>query len=186
MQTQTKEQTNPVEMAQAKIQSIQNALIGGNTKLTPRDLADAQSALEFARLQQRAAEISKQKTAEAQRLSLALGLEKQLASVAESRSGVDKKFVAFEKSLADYLSACSDYQRELNEIRNSLQTNGMYPGETVGLVGGIAPPDVVPGVKVTDVRRRLTINSSSAESVLPSQEISAVTEKALGEYSRNF
>jgi len=177
---------NAIESAQAKIQNTQASLINGDEKIKAADLAAARNELEFQLLREQAAEISKQKTAEAQRLSLALGLEKQLASVAESRSIVDKKFTAFEKSLADYLSTCSNYQTELNEIRSSLQSHGMYPGETVGLVGGIAPPDIVPGVKITDSRRTLTINSASASNVLPEQEIKPLIESALGQYNRHF
>jgi hypothetical protein len=185
-QIQTTETTNAVETAQNRIEAIRTALASGDEKIRAADLMTARNELEFQLLRQQAAEISKQKAAEAQRLSFLLGLEKQLAAVSESRSGVDKKFAAFEKSLGDYLSTCSNYQNELNEIRSSLQTAGLYPGETLGLVGGIAPPDVVPGVKVTDVRRTLTINAASASNVLPDDVVKPVIERALGEYSRHF
>ncbi len=184
-QTQTKE-ISAVESTQNKIESIRAALANGDEKIKASDLMTARNELEFQLLRQQAAEMVKQKNAEAQRLSFLLGLEKQLASLSESRSGVDKKFAAFEKSLADYLSSCSNYQNELNEIRSSLQTAGMHPGETVGLVGGIAPPDVVPGIKITDIRRELSIGSASASNVLPDQEIKPLIEQALGEFNRNF
>jgi hypothetical protein len=177
---------NAIQAAENRIEAIRTALANGDSKLTARDLSDAKDALEFAELKAQAAEISKQKAAEAQRLSYVLGLEKQLATVSESRSGVDKKFAAFEKSLTDYLSTCSNYQNALNEIRSSLQTAGLYPGETFGLVGGIAPPDVVPGVKVIDSRRTLTINAASASNVLPDQEIKPLIEASLGEWNRHF
>ncbi len=184
--TQITETTSAIESARAKITSIRAALASGDEKIKAADLMTARNELEFQLLRQQAAEISKQKTAEAQRLSTALGLEKQLAALSESRGIIDKKFASFQKSLGDYLSACSDFQNDLNGIRAALQTHEMYPGETVGIVGGIAPPDIVPGVTITDSRRRLTINAASAESILPSQEISTVIEKALGEYSRHF
>ncbi len=184
-QTQTTETTNAVESAQNRIEAIRASLANGDEKIKAADLMTARNELEFQLLRQQASEISKQKTAEAQRLSFLLGLEKQLAAVSESRSGVDKKFAAFEKSLADYLSTCSNYQNELNGIRAALQAAGMHPGETVGLVGGIAPPDVVPGVTITDSRRTLTINAASASNVLPDQEIKPRIEASLGEYSSN-
>jgi hypothetical protein len=177
---------NAVQTAENRIEASRTALASGDEKIRAADLMTARNELEFQILRQQAAEISKQKTAEAQRLSFLLGLEKQLAAVSESRSGVDKKFAAFEKSLGDYLSACSNYQNELNGIRSSLQTAGLYPGETLGLVGGIAPPDIVPGVTITDSRRTLSINAASASNVLPDQEIKPVIERALGEYSRHF
>jgi hypothetical protein len=182
----TNETISAVQTAQNRIEAIRAALASGDEKIKSSDLMTARNELEFQLLREQAAEISKQKTAEAQRLSFLLGLEKQLAAVSESRSGVDKKFAAFEKSLADYLSTCSNYQNALNEIRSSLQAAGLYPGETVGLVGGIAPPDIVPGVTITDSRRRLTINAASAENVLPSDVIKPLIEASLGEYSRHF
>ncbi len=183
--TQTKE-ISAVESAKNRIEAIRASLANGDEKIKAADLMTARNELEFQLLRQQAAEISKQKTAEAQRLSTALGLEKQLAALSESRGIIDKKFASFQKSLGDYLSACSDFQNELNGIRAALQTHEMYPGETVGIVGGIAPPDIVPGVKVTDSRRTLTINAASASSVLPDQEIKPLIEASLGEYNRHF
>jgi chromosome segregation ATPase len=175
-----------VEAAQNKLESIRQALIAGDTKLKPKDLLESKNELEFAELQAEAAKIVEQKNAEAERKARLLELQKQLAAVNDSRSVVDKKFTAFEKSLADYLSSCSDYQNELNGIRSELQNAGMYPGETIGIRAGFEPEDVVPGIKITDVRRVLSIGAVSAENVLPGEKIKTLVEASLGEYNRHF
>jgi hypothetical protein len=183
---QTTETTNAVQTAQAKITSIQQAIVGGNTKLNAADLSSARAALEFAELQQQAAEIIKQKNAEAERRTTLLNLQKQLAAVSDSRKSVDLKFAAFEKSLADYLATATNYQNSLNAVRNSLRSNEMHPGETVGIVGGIAPGQSYFGISITDIRRVLSIGEVSAENVLPNDVVKPLVEQALGEYNRNF
>ncbi len=105
-QTQTNNApTSAVESAKAKISNIQQAIVDGNKKLTPQDLSNARSELEFAELQEAAREIVKQTNIEADRKAHLLDLQKQLATVSNSRKSVDVKFTEFEKSLANYLTA---------------------------------------------------------------------------------
>ncbi len=179
-------ETNAVEAAQNKIESIRRALINGDAKLTAADLAAARSELEFAELKTQAATIAEEKADEAARRANLLKLQKKLATVRDSRGEVDKKFIEFEKALADYLSSCGDYQNSLNGIRTALNTAGLYPGETVGIVGGVEPGQSFSGIRVTDIRRVLTIGEVSAEGVLPEYEIKPLVESALGEYGRFF
>ncbi len=185
--TQTTETTNAVASAQAKIQSIQQGIVGGNTKITATDLASAKAALEFAELQEAAKEIVRQTHAENARKVHLLTMQKELATVSDSRKSVDAKFDALKKSLDDYLQAATDYQNALNGIRISLRDAEMYPGEQSGaIVGGVEPGQKFFGIQITDVRRKLSIGEVSAENVTPDQEVKPVIERALGEYDRHF
>ncbi len=184
-QTQMKE-ISAVESAQNKIESIRAALANGDQKIKASDLAAARNELEFAELREQAAIIAKQKNAESERRTTLLDLQKELAAVSDSRKSVDAKFTAFEKSLSDYLTSASNYQNSLDAVRNSLRNAGMHPGETVGIVGGIAPGQTFFGITVTDIRRKLEIGEVSAENVLPEQEIKPLIEASLGEYNRHF
>jgi hypothetical protein len=184
-QTQNNE-PNAVETARNKIGAIQQAIVGGDKTLTARDLASAKAALEFAELQQQAAEIVKQTNIESERKTTLLNLQKELAAVSDSRKSVDAKFAAFQKSLSDYLISASNYQNSLNGVRNSLRSNGLHPGEQVAIINGVTPGASYFGIQITDIRRVLSIGSTSAENVLPEQEIKPLIEQALGEYNRNF
>jgi chromosome segregation ATPase len=184
--TQTTETTNAVESAQNKITSIQQAVAAGNTKLSAADLANARAALEFAELQQQAAEITKQTNAEADRKAHLLALQKRLEVVAGSRKVVNSKFAEFEKSLANYLTACTTYQNNLDSIRVALREADLYPGEQIVIINGIAPGQTFFGITITDIRRKLGIGEVSAENVLPDQEIKPLIEASLGEYNRHF
>jgi hypothetical protein len=186
MQTQTTETTNAVEAARNKIESIRNGLINGDSKMTARDLSDAKDALEFAELKVQAVAIAEQKNAEAARRTTLLNLQKELRAVSDSRKSVDAKFTAFEKSLADYLTSASNYQNSLDAVRNSLRSNGLYPGEQVAIINGVAPGQSYFGIQITDIRRKLEIGEVSAENILPNDVVKPLVESALGEYSRNF
>jgi hypothetical protein len=184
--TQTTETITAIEAAQAKITSIQQAIISGNTKLTAADLANAEATLKFAKLQQQAAEIIKQTAAESERKAHLLELQKRLEVVAGSRKVVNSKFAEFEKSLANYLTAAATYQNNLDSIRGALRNAGMHPGEQTAIINGVGPGQTFFGITVTDIRRKLEIGTISASNVLPEQEIKPLIESALGEYSRNF
>jgi predicted nucleic acid-binding Zn-ribbon protein len=175
-----------VETAENKIESLREALANGDEKIKASDLMTARNELEFAELKAQAAEISKQKAIEAERRTTLLNLQKELAAVSDSRSGVDKKFTAFEKSLADYLATASNYQNSLDAVRNSLRNAEMHPGQEIAIINGIAPGQTFFGIQITDIRRVLTIGAASASSVLPEQEIKPLIEAALGEYNRHF
>ncbi len=179
--TQTTETTNAVESAQNKISNIQQAIVGGNTKLNAQDLANARAALEFAELQEAAREIVKQTNAEAERKAHLLDLQKRLEVVAGSRKVVNSKFAEFEKSLANYLTAATTYQNNLNNVRGALREAGMHPGEQTAIINGVEPGQAFFGISVTDIRRKLEIGEVSSENVLPEQEIQPLFETSLVE-----
>jgi chromosome segregation ATPase len=184
--TETTQTTTAVASAQAKIQNIQTSIVNGDKTLTARDLATARAELEFVQLQSEAREIIKQSNAEAERKTTLLNLQKRLSTVSDSRKVVNSKFTEFEKSLANYLTAASTYQNNLNDVRSELREVGMYPGEQVAIIGGVAPGQSYFGIQITDMRRKLEIGEVSAENVLPEQQIKPLIEASLGEYSRNF
>jgi predicted nucleic acid-binding Zn-ribbon protein len=175
-----------VEMAENRIESLRTSLANGDEKIKASDLMTARNELEFQLLRQQAAEISKQKAAEAERRTTLLELQKELAAVSDSRKSVDAKFTAFERSLSDYLTSASNYQNSLNAVRNSLRNAGLHPGEQTAIINGIAPGQTFFGISVIDVRRKLEIGEVSAENILPDQEIKPLIEQALGEFNRNF
>jgi predicted nucleic acid-binding Zn-ribbon protein len=183
--TQTKE-ISALEAAQAKIESIQQAVAAGNTKLNAQDLANARAALEFAELQQQAAEIVKQTNAEADRKAHLLNLQTRLKVIADSHKVVDVKLESFTKSLHEYLTACTTFQTNLNNVRGALREAGMHPGEQTAIINGVGPGQSYFGITVTDIRRKLEIGEVSAENVTPDQEIKPLIEASLGEYSRHF
>ena len=182
----TTETTNTaLSEAQAKISNIQQAIVGGNTKLNAQDLANARAALEFAELQQQAAEITKQTNAEADRKAHLLELQSRLKVIADSHKVVDSKFAEFEKSLANYLTACTTFQTNLNNVRGALREADLYP-ETDIIVAGTAPGKTSYGVQVQDRMRTLTIGEISVTNVQPNDVVKTLVEQALGEYNRNF
>jgi predicted nucleic acid-binding Zn-ribbon protein len=186
-QTQTQNnEPNAVQTAQNRIAAIRTALANGDEKIKASDLAAARNELEFVELKEQAAIIAKQKSVEAERKTTLLNLQKELAAVSDSRKSVDAKFAAFQKSLSDYLISASNYQNSLNGVRNSLRSNGLHPGEQVAIINGVTPGASYFGIQITDIRRVLSIGSTSAENVLPEQEIKPLIEQALGEYNRNF
>jgi chromosome segregation ATPase len=182
----TTETTNAVASAQAKIQSIQTSIINGDKSLTAKDLALAKSQLEFCELQEAAREIIAAEAIEAERKTTLLNLQKRLSTVSDSRKVVNSKFAEFEKSLTNYLTAATTYQNNLNSVRTELREVGMYPGEQVAIIGGVAPGQSYFGIQITDMRRKLEIGEVSAENVLPEQAIKPLIEASLGEYNRNF
>jgi chromosome segregation ATPase len=184
--TQTTETTNAVETAQNRIEAIRTSLANGDEKIKASDLMTARNELEFQLLRQQAAEISKQKAAEAKRRTTLLNLQKELRVVSDSRKSVDAKFTAFEKSLADYLTSASSYQNSLDAVRNSLRSNGLHPGAQTAIINGVAPGQSYFGIQITDIRRKLEIGEVSAENILPNDVVKPLVEQALGEYNRNF
>ncbi len=183
--TQTTETTNAVESARNKISNIQQSIVGGNTKLNAQDLANARAALEFAELQQQAAEISKQKNAEAERKTHLLNLQTRLKVIADSHKVIDAKLESFTKSLHEYLTACTTFQTNLNNVRGALREADLYP-ETDVILAGVTPGKVAYGIQIQDRMRRLSIGEISVENVTPDQEIKPLIEASLGEYNRHF
>jgi chromosome segregation ATPase len=182
---QTTETTNVVESAQAKISNIQQAIVGGDTKLTAADLSNARAALEFAELQQAAREIIATETVEAERKAHLLELQARLKVIADSHKVVDSKFTEFSKSLANYLTACTTFQTNLNNVRGALREADLYP-ETDVIIAGVTPGKVAYGIQIQDRLRRLSIGEISAENVTPDHEIKPLIEASLGEWNRHF
>jgi hypothetical protein len=167
---------NAVQSANAKIESIRQAIINGDTKLTSADLAAARSELEFAELQESAWVIAEQKAIEASRRANLLALKETLAKLADTRPAIDKKFTAFEKSLTDYLSAVVVHQKELQAIRDAIQTGGFAEGYMPGPIEGI---DV-------SIGRTVEIGATSARNIEPIEAIKLLTERLLDEFSQNL
>jgi hypothetical protein len=183
-QTQTTT-TTALEAAQSKLILIQQSLVAGDKTLTARDLATARAELEFVQLQEEAREIIKQSNAESERKAHLLELQKRLSTVSDSRKVVNSKFAEFEKSLANYLTAASTYQNNLDSIRGALRNAGMHPGEQTAIINGVVGQSYF-GIQITDMRRKLEIGTVSAENILPEQSIKPLIESSLGEYSRHF
>jgi vacuolar-type H+-ATPase subunit E/Vma4 len=183
--TQTTETNNLVPEALNKIESIRSGLINGDPKIKASDLAAARNELEFAELKAQAAIIAKQKNAESERKAHLLELQKRLEVVAGSRKVVNSKFAEFEKSLANYLTACTTFQTNLNNVRVALREADLYPESDI-IVAGVTPGKVAYGIQIQDRMRRLSIGEITAENVTPDHEIKPLVEASLGEYNRHF
>jgi len=184
-QTQTTETTNAIESAQAKISNIQQAVAAGNTKLNAQDLANARAALEFAELQQQAAEIVKQTNIEADRKTHLLELQQRLKVINDSHKVIDAKLESFTKSLHEYLTACSTFQNNLNNVRGALRGAELYP-ETDVIVAGTTPGKTSYGIQVQDRMRTLSIGEISVTNLTPGESIKQRVEQSVAEFERNF
>jgi small-conductance mechanosensitive channel len=184
-QTQTTETTNAVETAQAKIQNIQTSIVNGDRTLTSKDLASAKAELEFIQLQEEAREIIKQSNAESERKTTLLNLQKRLKVIADSHKVIASKLESFTKSLHEYLTSCSTFQSNLNDIRAALREAALYPESDV-IIAGVPPGKVAYGISVQDRLRTLSIGEISVTNVAPEDAVKPILEQALGEYSRHF
>jgi chromosome segregation ATPase len=183
--TQTTTTTNAVEAAQSKLTSIQQSLVNGDKTLTSRDLATARAELEFVQLQESAREIIKQSNAEAERKTTLLNLQKRLKVIADSHKVIDSKLESFTKSLHEYLTACTTFQTNLNDIRAGLREAALYP-ETDVIIAGVTPGKVAYGISVQDRMRTLSIGEISVTNLAPEDAVNPIIEQALGEYNRHF
>jgi hypothetical protein len=174
--TQTNKELNTVATATAKIQTIRQAIIGGDTKLNANDLAAARSELEFARLRDEARQIAEQKAIDAARRATLLDLQKQLSGIADTTQIIEKKFSAFEKSLTDYLAAVVVHAKSLQSVRDAIASGGFAEGYTPGPIEGI---DV-------SIGRKVEIGATSALNIEPAEAIQRLTERLLSEFSRNL
>jgi chromosome segregation ATPase len=184
-QTQTTETTSAVQTAQAKIANIQTSIINGDKSLTSRDLASAKAELEFCELQQAARAIIAAETVEAERKAVLLNLQKRLKVIADSHKVIDSKLESFTKSLHEYLTACSTFQNNLNNVRTALRENDLYP--TTDIITAAAPAGKLAfGVQIQDRLRTLTIGEVSVTNLTPGESIKTVVEKSMADYERNF
>jgi hypothetical protein len=167
---------NAVETANARIESIRQAIINGDTKLSANDLAAAKNQLDFAELQEAAKKHAEEKAIADTRRANLLALQKTLGQIADSRPVIDKKFVVFEKSLTDYLSAVVVHQKELQVVRDAIQSGGFAEGFAPG------PVENIP----TSIGRTVEIGAASARNIEPNEEIKLLTERLLGEFSQNL
>jgi chromosome segregation ATPase len=186
MQTLTNnEPTNAVASAQAKIQNIQTSIINGDKSLTSKDLASAKAELEFCELQQAARAIIATETAEAERKTTLLNLQKRLKVIADSHKVIDSKLESFTKSLHEYLTACSTFQGNLNSVRTELREAGLHP-ENETILAGVPPGKVAFGISVQDRMRTLSVGEISVTNLTPGESIKAVVEQSVADYERNF
>jgi hypothetical protein len=172
----TNEETNAVEMANAKIESIRQSILSGDKKLTASDLSNAKNELEFAELQDEAKKVAEQKAIDNLRRADLLNLQKTLAQIADSGPVIDKKFAVFEKSLSDYLSAVVAYEKDLRVVRDSLQAGGFLPGTTPGAIEGIT---ALSG-------RTVEIGDVAAANIQPNDTIKTLVERFLGDFNQNL
>jgi hypothetical protein len=170
------EETNAVELATAKIQSIRQAIVNGDKKFTASDLSNAKNELEFAELQDEAKRIAEQKAIEDSRRADLLNLQKTLAQIADTRPVIDKKFAVFEKSLSDYLSAVVAYEKDLRIVRDSLRSGGFLPGTTPGAIEGLPTSD----------GRTVGIGEIAANDIQPQETIERLVERLLSDFNQNL
>ncbi len=174
--THTNNEPNAVESAKSKIEAIRNGLINGDQKIKVSDLTAAKNELEFAELKAQAATIAAEKAKQSERRAHLLELQKQLTAVSNSRKSVDAKFTEFEKSLADYLQTASTYQKKMNSIRSSIQSEFLNE----------SPLNPVYGLPTSDIRRVLSIGEVSAENYDPHEITKLLIERALADFDRNL
>jgi hypothetical protein len=170
------EETNAVEAANAKIQSIRQAIVNGDKKFTASDLSNAKNELEFAELQDEAKRVAEQKAIDNSRRADLLNLQKTLAQIADSRPVIDKKFIAFEKNLSDYLSAVVVHYKELRAVREALMSGGFLPNTTPGAIEGLP----------ASVGRTVGIGEIAVEDIQPQETIKTLTERLLGDFNQNL
>ncbi len=138
---QTQQTNNAVQTAQNKIAEIQQAIAGGNKKLTAADLAEARNDLEFAELRQQAAIIAEEKANLARRTARTREFEKRLKAIADDTTLPDAKR-RFEKSLLDYIATAEKHNKALYEIQADLANEGLQPNgsNSVGVPVGVEYP----------------------------------------------
>ncbi len=168
--------TNAVEAAKSKIETIRQAIIGGDKKLTANDLSAARSELEFAELQESAKEIAASLAVDEARRSNLLDLQKQLRVVSESAVVVEKKFAAFEKNLTDYLSSVVVYQKDLRSVSDELANGGFLPGYTPGPIADVP----------ATVGRNVEIGEVVAGHIEPKERIKTLVDRRLGEFGEDL
>jgi hypothetical protein len=167
---------NAVQSANAKIQSIRQAIVNGDKKFTASDLSNAKNELEFAELQDEAKRVAEQKAIDNLRRADLLNLQKTLAQIADSRPVIDKKFLVFEKSLSDYLSAVVAYEKDLRVVRDSLRAGGFLPGTAPGVIEGLPASD----------GRTVGIGQVVAEDIQPNETIERLVERLLSDFNQNL
>ncbi len=183
-QTQMKEMS-AVETAENRIESLREALANGDEKIKASDLMTARNELEFAELKAQAAEISKQKAIESTRKARLLELQKQLSAVSDSHKTIDAKLESFTRSLHEYLTACTTFQTNLNNVRTALREADLYPESDV-IVAGVTPGKATYGVQIQDRLRTLTIGETSVTNLTPGESIKQRVEQAVAAFERNF
>lgn len=122
--TQTTETTNHVETAHAKIESIKQSILNGDTRLTAADLAAARSALEFAQLREDAKKHAEAKADLAQRIERTRGFEARLKAV-ENDTALETAQKRFEKALRDYSLAADAHNERLSGIQAGMVAQGL-------------------------------------------------------------
>jgi chromosome segregation ATPase len=176
---------NAVEAASAKIESIKLAIMNGDSKLTSTDLSKARSELEFAELREEAKKHREEKADEEKRRAKLLDLQKQLAAVSDSHKVIDAKLESFTRSLHEYLTTCTTFQTNLNNVRTALREADLYP-ESDLIVAGVTSGKVAYGIQIEDRLRTLSIGQVSVTNTNAAESIKTVVEQAVAAFERNF
>jgi chromosome segregation ATPase len=176
---------NAVESAHAQIESIRRAIMSGDSKLTSIDLSKARSELEFAELREEAKKHREEKAIESTRKARLLELQKQLSAVSDSHKTIDAKLESFTRSLHEYLTACTTFQTNLNNVRTALRDADLYPESDV-IVAGVTPGKTSYGIEIQDRLRTLTIGEISVTNLTPGESIKQRVEQSVADYERNF
>jgi chromosome segregation ATPase len=176
---------NAVESAHAQIESIRRAIMSGDSKLTSIDLSKARSELEFAELREEAKKHREEKADEEKRRAKLLDLQKQLSAVSDSHKTIDAKLESFTRSLHEYLTACTTFQTNLNNVRTALREADLYPESDV-IVAGVTPGKTSYGIEIQDRLRTLTIGETSVTNLTPGESIKQRVEQAVADFERNF
>jgi hypothetical protein len=125
--TRTNSEPNAVETAKAKIQSIQQAIVGGDKNLTALDLANAKIELEFAELRHEAALENERKADLARRTARAREFEKRLTEIADDNALTSAK-KRFEQAFKTYVETAGKHNKALYELQKNLSDEGLQPG----------------------------------------------------------
>lgn len=173
---QTNNEQNNVAKAIGKIESIKQAILSGDKKLTAGDLTRAKSELEFAELQMEAEIIQNEQAIKASRKADLLELQKQLTTISDSQTVIDKKFKNFEKSLDDYLSSVVGYQKDLRSVSDALSNGGFLANQTPGQIKEMP----------ASVGRNVEIGEIVAGGIQPQETIEKLVERRLGEFGQEL
>ncbi len=183
--TETTQTANAIQTAQAKIPNIQTSIINGSQTLTARDLAQAKSELEFAELQEEARRIIALEAAESARKTTLVNLQKRLKVIADSHKVIDSKLESFTKSLHEYLTTCTTFQTNLNDIRAGLREAALYPQSDV-IISGVTPGKTSYGIPVQDRLRTLSIGEIAVTNAASEDAVKPIIKASLADYARNF
>ncbi len=120
-----------VEAARARVESIRQAIIGGDEIISQAELADAKSELEFCELREQARIEREKKQFDADRRARLLDLQKQLDALSDT-SRIESLLPKIGDAVKKYLTAAQERNSKLSQIRDEISAGGFVPGSNVG------------------------------------------------------